>query len=156
MTGCDEIRVHLEAFAVGELDGMQMAGVREHLRACAGCRELLALEQLLVRTAHLTPPEPVPSGFAERVIERWKLEAPPVLGAMVAVPTSLPELLATAAGMLVRNARFAGDQVCRALALVGEETLRRLAFGLRHARLALSQARASAVSALRLTYELNT
>ena len=73
---CNEFNERLHEWADGELEGPIQTQVRDHLAACADCRERAeSIRQLkhLVQVKHVSPP--VPAGLESRVREVIALEA---------------------------------------------------------------------------------
>lgn len=65
---CAEMRPHLSAFCDGEAKAEQVAELREHLRACAGCRATLRTYRAApAAAAVLVPSLPLPRSLWERV-----------------------------------------------------------------------------------------
>ena len=71
---CRAVQEQLRAYLEGPLDAEDTLRIRGHLKDCAACREALAFEEVLLRSAEAYPTLSVPEGFAGEVMERWAAE----------------------------------------------------------------------------------
>ena len=70
MKYCEEYAALLDLFVDGELTGVEMKRVRDHLEKCPGCRAYVD-DALAIRAGFLDVEETaVPEGFAEAIMER--------------------------------------------------------------------------------------
>ncbi len=68
---CDEVRDAAPELVLGTLDGVERAGVLEHVAGCVRCREeIAALSGTVTDMALLAAPVRPSAGFADRVVAR--------------------------------------------------------------------------------------
>lgn len=73
----EELQANIPAFALGALDEGECTPIRQHLRSCAECSELLASYSTVPAALNAAVEEAaVPSGFTERLLERASAPAP--------------------------------------------------------------------------------
>jgi hypothetical protein len=74
---CEDISSDLIEFALGTLTGRSRSRVLEHLATCAHCRgELESLAAVADALLELAPVAEPPLGFEQRLVERYRGEAP--------------------------------------------------------------------------------
>ncbi len=103
---CDQTRELLPEHLLGTLDDVTDAGVRRHLRGCAGCRqERMDLEDGLAALSHATHEQEPPEELRDRVLgtlaEEWREPAAPVVAARPARKRSSRLAVAAALAVLV-------------------------------------------------------
>ena len=87
---CNTVRAKLSAYLDGEISGVEMQQIRQHVNACASCEEEFNGLRSVQSTLRDLPPTPEPSEFLVEKIQRSVATSRPSylrLAFLVAVPT---------------------------------------------------------------------
>ena len=117
---CEEISSDLIEFAMGTLTGRSRTRVLEHLATCAHCRgELESLAAVADAMLELAPAAEPPLGFEQRLVERYRGEAPRQRAhrRVRLVSLAAAALILVTLGFVVGNAVTANDSTPRTTAM---------------------------------------